>query len=685
MNEAYDEFNNTLQHTLDTIAPEKVLKAPKHRFKKEPWMTWGLLKSSRRLNKLYYKQLRSPKDSIQHMDYVIYRNTYNRLKRKAKQKYYAETLDKHKSDIRKTWTIINGMIGKVRDKSNTPFIIINNEKTNDPDKIANGFGDYFSNIGIKLAQNIPVSKHTYDNYLRNANINSLYLNPTNPQEILRIIANLKNKHSSGPDCISMYLIKKLGASLVTPLNILINKSIEEGCMPNAMKIAKIQPIYKSKDKSEIGNYRPISLLSSISKIFEKVIFKRLYGFLEAHSLISNNQYGFRPGLSTSDAIMDLSNLIYQTFENKAHGIGVFLDLSKAFDTIDHNILLKKLSWYGVRGKALDWFRSYLEERKIYASYNNVQSKCFTMTHGVPQGSILGPLLFIIYINDLPNAISVGKSILFADDTTLYFSNTSIHNVVTNINNSLNGLFEWLKVNRLSLNVSKTPYIIFSLTYLRLPDKLTLQIGDEQIEFVENTQFLGINIDSKLNWTKHIEKVVKKLRCSLYALRRIKHLLPLSYLRNLYFTLIQSHLEYGITVWGNAHNKYLNKLIVLQKKAIRIVNNVGYNEHTGPIFKSLRILKLRDLYQLNVARFMYKFTRHLLPSPLSNYFQMYRHHSYGTRQRDNPQAPKHRLSITTKSILNMGPKIWQMIPEELKNSQTLNRFKANFKFYILKQY
>jgi retron-type reverse transcriptase len=278
--------------------------------------------------------------------------------------------------------------------------------------------------------------------MKNKSELSMFLATTDLYEISRLINSLKRKNSSGHDGISSSLIKDIKHEISLPLTILINKSLSTGIVPDLLKTAKVIPVYKAKDTEQLNNYRPISLLPTISKILEKIIHKRLYYFLLSQSVFYQSQYGFRPKHSTTHAIHEFVDQAITSFEEKKTTLGVFLDLSKAFDTIDHSILLSKLEWYGVRGTALEWFRSYLSNRKQFVQYKETKSSTHTIPCGVPQDSVLGPLLFIIYTNDLPNCLKFSKAILFADDTTVYLTSKSISNLFNNINSDLELLLEW---------------------------------------------------------------------------------------------------------------------------------------------------------------------------------------------------------------------------------------------------
>jgi len=436
----------------------------------------------------------------------------------------------------------------------------------DPKEIANSFCKYFTNIGPELSKRIPAPHKTYEQYMKSdPPRNSLFFSPTDSNEIEAIIQIIKPKKSTGQDNLSSYLLKELRSAISTPLATIINKSMEQGFFPEQLKIAKIIPIYKSKEKDKFNNYRPISLLSSISKIYEKVIYKRIYTFVEP-SLYAN-QFGFRSKRSTVHAVMELCTDIIESLEKKQITMATFLDLSKAFDTIDHNILINKLYMYGIRGIALDWFKSYLTHRKHFIQYKAHCSPMNFIETGVPQGSVLGPLLFIIYTNDLPKCLKNKnlKCLLFADDTTIYETNSEVTKLYDSLNDNLNVLADWFRANKLSLNVNKTVYMTFGNVKLHTLNNpaSSLKLGEEIIKHVTVTQFLGIYIDENLKWTEHIKHVKSKLASSLYAMRSTKHTLTENHLKTLYFSLFQSYLEYGISIWGGANETVIKPLKILQ--------------------------------------------------------------------------------------------------------------------------
>lgn len=670
-NSASAEFVERLNSIYHHCAPEREVVIPAKYIMREEWMTKGLMKSSSTLTKLYKKSVKKAKTDPLHLRYIEYRNKYNKLKRIAKERYFQSLFDQSKNDMKKTWQTLNSLIGRTRDKSNIHSLFKYKGKViNDPTAIADGFCDYFSNIGPQLSATIPVSSKDEESYLmskRTRNTRSIFVSPTDPEEVRKIILGMKSKRSSGHDSMSTSFLKQIATEICSPLSLLINKSFEEGKVPECLKMAVVIPIYKSQDHDLFSNYRPISLLPSISKVFEKVMYKRLNGFLEINEILYQSQYGFRGSHSTVQAIHEFISNTVDAMENKMSTIGVFLDLSKAFDTINHKILLRKLDFYGIRGTALEWFTSYFNNRSQYVRYHNKESKTLSVKCGVPQGSVLGPLLFLIYVNDLPDSLTRVNSILFADDTSVYMSSMNIKELYTEMNAELKILSDWFRANKLSLNLRKSNYMLFSNT-CKDTDKYEIKIDHVLLEKTNCVKFLGVYLDDKLTWSTHIKVCCSKVAGSIYALNRIKHLISKKYLRTLYFSIIYPYLSYGITLWGSAYKVHKRKLVVLQKRAIRIITGSRYNDSTQHLFYAQHMLKLEDLYKAEVAKLVFRHKSGSLPVPLRKLFKWnsdFRHRS--TRQDDNLRVAKSRTTLASHYVTSTGPRIWNSLPVAIRNN------------------
>lgn len=678
---AYDTFMEKMTAILDHCAPERKINIPKKSVIRDPWVTLGILKSSKTLDKLYRAKLKHPPNHGLHRKYTVFRNMFNKVKKFSKQTYYTTLLNKYKNDVKNTWKTLRSIIGKKQDKKP----ISDNFKSNgtsitDPIQISNEFCKYFTNIGSHYASAIPDPVKHFSEHMKNRVNSSVFLAPTDPNEILKIITGMKDKKSSGVDGINSSFLKRIANQICVPISIIVNKSLESGTVPDKMKIAKVIPIYKAKEYDQFANYRPISLLPTISKVLERVMHKRVYNFLNMNDIFYDSQYGFRSKHSTIDALTEFVQDTLKSFEDKEFTVGVFLDLSKAFDTIDHSILLSKLEYYGIRGLALEWFRSYLTNRTQYVRYKNVNSEMRKVTCGVPQGSVLGPLLFIIYTNDLPESIS-GRSILFADDTTVYASSSSLTELCLHINSDLNSLTDWFCANKLSLNVGKTNYVIFSK--IPVSEVVHICIGDTYLERKQCVKFLGIMIDEKLEWLEQVKHCKAKLSSSLYVINSVKKYLDSNDLLMLYNSLVYSHLSYGILLWGSTFHTYLNMLMTMQKRAVRIVANEPYYSHTKPIFVKLGILEFANIYTFHLGRYMFLQLNELLPKAIHKQYKLNREiHSHNTRQNTSLHILTRRTVLAAKSFIFQGPEYWNSLPEEIKDCRTIECFKKKHKLFLL---
>ena len=432
-NDAFDSFHTLLVETVETVLPEKTKTINYNKIIRDPWLNSGIRKSLHKQKTLYQAMLRSGKKEALEK-YKCYHNTLKRLIRHSKSEYFLAKCTAFKNNSKKLWGLINQTISKSHNKLDSiDKIKVENIYKSDTKSITSAFCNHFSKVGKSYVEKISKSNRKIEDFIRNIEINnhSLFLTPITVSELRSLINALPNKSSSGHDNINNVLLKQIKDSVVNPMTICVNKSLSEGLFPQVMKLADVCPLFKSKDRSEANNYRPISLLLTLSKLLENIICEKVYTLLDNTNQIYVSQYGFRSSHNCENAISELVSAVLKGFQSNKYTVGVFLDLSKAFDTLEHTILLEKLHYYGIRGIAHDWFRSYLSNRKmrvkcLVSSTGMTEfSEYADITHGTPQGSCLGPRIYLIFTNDLAKNVIHCNTIMLADDTTLYKTHNNL--------------------------------------------------------------------------------------------------------------------------------------------------------------------------------------------------------------------------------------------------------------------
>lgn len=593
------------------------------------------------------------------------------------------------------WKTLKEIIGKTKENSTLPTqFMVNNKSVTDKQEIANAFNLYFGNIGKLTCDSVPLSNKPFSDYLTNPTLHSMFLETVDQFSILKLVNKMKPKISFGLDEIPMKVIKESIYNILSPLTHIINRSLLTGIVPDKLKIARIIPIYKAADSKLLKNYRPISLLPAFSKIYEKVMFNKILSYLNSKDILYKHQYGFRPKYSTIYPIIKLLNdcAIAGNSNPNEYVLAVLCDLSKAFDVIDHKLLFKKLEYCGIRGLPKMWIENYLSNRTQYVDIDNTKSLPCSIKCGVPQGSILGPLLYLIYVNDIANS-TTSNVLSFADDTTLYMANSNINELYELANIEMNNLYQWFCANKLSLNPTKTKYIIIHSPCKKIETiGLSLNINGVALNRIGNnykeksSKFLGIHIDECLSWKFHLHHVNTKISRALFAIRQTKNILPTKSLHTLYHAMVHPHLSYGILAWGKAAKSQLNRTFLLQKRAIRTINRVSYNSHTDPLFKSSEILKLNELHEYESAQFMYKYHTNRLPASFNSMFS-YNHElqiTHNTRQSHLIHIERCHYSLAARLPRFYLPEIWNNF-YQYHDSKSLSVFKKHVKGILLDSY
>ena len=583
------------------------------------------------------------------------------LIRISKKGFYSNFFIENKSNLKKTWEGIRGLINvNKKGNSNIDKLIVQNKEVTDPTKMASSINSFFVNIGKTVDSKIPQSNKLFSDFLGNMNPYCITLNPCTDVEIRELLLGVNWSKASGPYSIPSNIVKTFKDVFYEPLLAIVNKSLSEGIFPDLLKFATVHPIYKKGDKSICANYRPISILSNISKILERAMYNRIELFLNEFNLIYENQFGFRKKHSTEHALTAIIEQIRANLDNKTFSAAVFIDLEKAFDTVNHSILLKKLNHYGITNIANRWLGSYLSNRMQNVSLNGVSSENEPISCGVPQGSILGPLLFLIYIDDLRFSLNNCSVFHFADDTNLLFSVKNPKIMSKIINHELKKLFEWLCSNRLSLNANKTEFLIFRPPRANL--RVTLRLNGVTIFESPKIKYLGIILDSRLTWKHHVNELCKKLGRSLGMLYKTRKLCNENILRSLYFSLFNSHASYGLAVWGQCLSEYYVKIERLQKRIIRAIKFADFNAPSKPLMKELQILSIKDLYLTKIASLMWDFDHGLLPDTLNKLFSR-RSSVHNVNLRNVSEG---RLYTATRYNTNYGSNSFSSIGSKLLN-------------------
>ena len=457
--------------------------------------------------------------------------------------------------------------------------------------------------------------------------------------------------------------------------------MKEGIFPSALKYSEVIPIFKSGSKKLTTNWRPITLLNPFSKIFERCIYNRLNNFFKINGTIYKNQFGFQKKISTENAVLKIYNEIAKRMEEGEYVLSLFLDLKKAFDTVDHQLLLSKLYKYGIRGNAYHLLKSFLTDRQQCTLVNGCKSSYKRVQCGVPQGSTLGPLLFIIYINDFYKCSEFNLN-LFADDAYLSLYNSSPESLEHKTNQQLTNVKNWLQVNKLTLNTSKSTYIVFSKAKSKY--QFQVKIGEEILEQAESVKYLGIVIDKTLCWKPHINKVGNKISSSCWAMSKIRNLMTEDVLKQIYYSIVYPHLQYCVSCWGGVPPTTLNRINVLQRRAIRTICKVSRDENTSELFHKLNLLKMKDIYHFRLSIIMHSMHNGIWVG--MEMMKVKELHNYETRfsTEENFCLPIVKSNIGKCSFNFMGPKAWSNVPSNLK-VLPIHEFKKNFMQILIEKY
>lgn len=589
---AYDIFHDKLIRVYKKCFPYKQLKHT--RKAKKPWLTKSCLNEIKRKNKLFENFLKNKNEETLKR-FKAQRNKVNSLLRYKKRTYLNSIFNKdvmNKQDL--AWSRLNKFLGRNGDDFRPTELVIDGDVIC-KDDLANLFNDYF----------VSLAKEQYNSacttYLSDSISESAFLAPTTAGELSHAFSSVKNSTCCDAYDIQIKPIKHVLDIIAELLEHIFNLAFSTGIFPQKLQVAKVVVLYKGGDKNALNNYRPISILPVISKGLEKLIQKRMVSFLDKHHIITPSQFGFIKGRTTEHALLEQKEFILNAFERELHTLGIFVDYSKAFDTINHITLLKKCAHYGFRGVFLQLIESYLMYRQQEVVVGNCTSNLLKISAGVPQGSILGPLLFCIYINDIVKIDTSVKCIIYADDTTLLLTAENYTNLINDANEVLAKLATWTCVNCLKLNTSKTKAVYFRPKNKQTPCHVPLKLGSSELEIVQRIKCLGIIFDQHMSWNAHTEKLCGTISRISGILSRVRFSLPKAVKLLIYKSLFLSHVNYCHLVWGTTTLTNIRKLHVIQKRAVRAVANAPYRSHTTPIFHDMKLLPLPEYYRAMLVK------------------------------------------------------------------------------------
>lgn len=674
INTAFSYFTGIFYYYFNVNFP---LKKRYDKINRKKWITEEIQLSSQNVKNLFYMMKISPKIKI---TYLEAKRQHKKLIERTKKQYFQNKIFNSDNTNKATWRVVSEITK--REKHHKNITIESNEGLlTNPYDIANGFNSFFKSAPIQTLNEISRNSPARE---KNTPVtdteNRMILYPFTDEEFYNLVySKLKSKNSGGPDDVPSFLIKRILFLIVKPLVYLINLSFCTGEFPSILKTGKVIPLFKKNSPLEMKNYRPVTVPYCFSKIFEYCFLDRFLFYLNTNNIITPNQHGFSRGKSTLTAFHCFYERLIYYIEAGECPVGIFCDLSRAFDCVNHDLLLEKLSHYGINGIPHNWLCSFLRNRTQYVSimhYSNnsvsqVQSNSVNIDTGVPQGSVLGPVLFICYINELDKIYNGTLFTMYADDTSIIISDKNDDRLNHNSVTLLTKISEWFATNHLYLNIEKTNWIRFH-NRQKTVFPLNLKINTNILPIANEVKFLGIYLDEGLNFKSHCEHLISSINIETYKFRNLRTVLTERQMVCLYYALIESRLRYGLYFWG--WSALAQNVFVSQKRIIRCIAGVSNLSSCKNLFRNYEILTLPSLfiYEMCIYVFVNK----------DNFKSNSNYHNFNTRHSNDIFIPFAKYNVGVKSPNILGPKMFNDLPVDIKLCETLKSFKRKLKMFLI---
>ena len=695
VNQSWCNFKTIFLQILDAVAPIKEIRLKN---RTEPWMNNEILENIRHRDYLLYTFKKDRSNRNMYKEFCQLRNKIQRDVRMAKAEYFSSKIEENKNDSKKLWQQLKTLGYSNKTKGETKVVLdTDGEMCFDSNRVANYINEFYTSIASSLVNKLPPAKNIFSTesdvfkeHYKSKNVctNAFKLSPVTIDFVYKELLKLKSNKSTGPDGIPAKFLKDGAVVIKDHITFIINLSITSNSIPTDMKFARVRPLFKKNSRSDVGNYRPVSIVSVVSKILEKAVYNQLEEYLSEKNLIYSLQSGFRGSYSTDTCLIYLTDYIRSQMAAGKYTGMVLLDLQKAFDTVDHEILCSKLQAMGIHFDSVKWFKSYLSNRQQVVSVNQVESKPMDVTCGVPQGSILGPLLFLCYVNDMPTSVNCNL-LLYADDSALFTSHKDPKIISDVLSRELESCRQWLIDNKLSLHLGKTESILFGSQHkLSRVDKFEVSCDGKIINPTNSVKYLGITLDENLKGESIAKSVVKKASGRLSFLYRQGHFLNQRTRQTLCTALIQCHFDYCCSSWFSSLSaKWKHKLQVMQNKIIRFILKLEPRSHIGrEKFEKLGMLKVEDRIKQLKLNHVFKIYHDEAPEYLISHFRKFSNiHRYSTRgSSTNFILPKVK-GQACNSFFFTGIKEWNLLPNHVKTSKTHVQFKKAVKSHFLSQF